>query len=171
MPGPGTGNDHESGLGNLASEIHSLLVFHLVRLRPGRAENGDLADMGIRREKAEGVAQFAQRRLNHAGVAGVLYVGQQLERVFDEVGDLGFIVAAAFVGDEFLNAALQFQIGGGFGGHFPFNHAGRITLPRAKATAHFCALTIGPGKIILRPNLRAPSVRGFSRPKKGSELR
>jgi len=52
--GAGTGDDHEAGLGNLAPEVHGLLVFHLVRLRPGRAENRDLADAGIRREEAEG---------------------------------------------------------------------------------------------------------------------
>ena len=115
----GAGDDHEAGFHNLAPEIHGLLIFHLVRLRPGRAENGDLADVRIRREEAEGVAQFAQRGLDHPHVAGLLHVGQQFERVFDDVGDLVFVVAAAFEGDEFLDAALQFQIGGGSGRLFP----------------------------------------------------
>ena len=102
----GAGDDHEAGLHNLAPEIHGLLIFHLARLRPGRAENGDLADVRIRREEAEGITQFAQRGLDHPHVAGLLHVGEQLERVFDDVGDLVFVVAAAFEGDEFLDAAL-----------------------------------------------------------------
>ncbi len=102
----GAGDDHETGFHNLAPEIHGLLIFHFVRLRPGGAENGDLADVRIRREEAEGITHFAQRGLDHPHVAGLLYVGQQLERVFDDVGNLVFVVAAALVSDEFLDAAL-----------------------------------------------------------------
>ena len=111
MPGlhdarSGAGNDHEAGFHNLAPEIHGLLIFHLARLRPGGAENGDLADARIRREEAEGITQFAQSGLDHTHVAGLLHVGQQLERIFDDVSNLVFVVAAAFEGDEFLDAAL-----------------------------------------------------------------
>ena len=131
---PGAGDDHEAGLRNLAPEIHGLLVFQLVRLRPGGAENRDLADARIRREQPEGVAQFAQRGLDDAHVAGVLHVGQQLERVFDDVGDLGFVVAAAFEFDEFPNPPFQFRVGGRFFA-VPSVHGGRITLRAAKAIA------------------------------------
>ena len=102
----GAGDDHETGFGNLAPEIHGLLIFRLVRLRPRGAENRDLADARIRREEPEGITQFAQRGLDDAHIAGVLHVGQQLERVFDDVGDLVFVVAAAFEFNQFLDAAV-----------------------------------------------------------------
>ena len=111
---PGAGDDHETGLHNFAPEIDGLLIFPFVRLRPRRAENRDLADARIRREEPERVAQFAQRGLDDAHVAGVLHVGQQLERVFDDVGDFAFVVAAALVSNEFLNPPLQFRVGGRF---------------------------------------------------------
>ena len=111
---PGAGDDHETGLRNFAPELDGLLIFHLVRLRPRGTKNRDLADVRIRREQPEGVAQFAQRGLDDTHVTGVLHIGQQLERVFDDVGDFGFVVAAAFEFDEFPDPPLQFRVGGRF---------------------------------------------------------
>src|SRR6185369_7908833 len=102
------GDDHESGGDNFAPEFDGLLVFHAVRLGARRTEDGNLAFVRIRREQPERVAQFADRRLDDAHVAGVLHIGQQLERVFDDVGDFRFVIAAAFEFDEIIN--LEFEL-------------------------------------------------------------
>jgi hypothetical protein len=129
-----SGDDHEPGLRNFASELGSLLIFPPVGLRPGRAEDGDLANASIRREKPEGVAHLAQGSLDDTHVAGVLYIGQQLERVGDDVGDFGFVMAAALESDEFPNPFFQFWVNGGFSAG-PSIHGGKIALRRLKATA------------------------------------
>ena len=148
---PGAGDDHETGLRNFTPELDGLLIFQLVRLRPRGAKNRDLADARIRREQPEGVAQFAQRGLDDAHVAGVFHVGQQFERVFDDVGDLGFVVAAALVLNEFLNPLLQFRVGGWFFAVLSV-HGGRITLRRTKAIARFLRIDKGSPKYhALRP--------------------
>src|ERR1035438_9112345 len=58
--GAGAGDDHEAGGGDLFAELGGLHVFGLGRMRARGAEDGDFALVGIRREDAEGVAEFAQ---------------------------------------------------------------------------------------------------------------
>ena len=97
MPGPGAGDDHEARLGDLPAELDRLLVFRPRRLGAGGAEHGHLAHMRVGRKELEGVAQFAQRGLDHPHVAAVLHVRQQFEGVLDDVRDALLVVAAALV--------------------------------------------------------------------------
>ena len=121
----------------------------------------------IRREQPERVAQFPQRGLDDAHVAGVLHVGQQFQRVFDDVGDFGFVVAAAFELDEFLDALFQFQVGGGLRVAFSFLDfiVGKYVTIAAFATKckrrAFCRLTLAVKKLMLCVHLfcEQPRVR------------
>ena len=132
MPGPAPVMTMNPAFTILRAEVGGLLIFQFVGLRARGAEDGDFAFAGVGREEAEGVAQFAQRGLDDAHVAGVLHVGQEFQGVFDDVGDFGFVVAAAFELDQLLNAFRQFGVGGFLA--VPSVHAGRITLRRTKAT-------------------------------------
>ena len=105
-------DDHEARVRDLAREFHGLLILDLIRLRAGRAEDGDLARGRIRLEQFEGVAQLAHRGLDHAHVAAVLNVGEQFQRALDEVRDEVGIVPAALERDEFVNAPAQLGISG-----------------------------------------------------------
>ncbi len=188
---PGAGDDHETGLHDFAPEVRGLLIDKFIGLRARRAEDGDLAFAGVGREEAERVAQFAQRGLDDAHVAGVAHVGQEFQGVFDDVGDFGFVVAAAFEADQFLDARLQFGVDGGFFA-VPFVHNGRITARRTKARSRnsvlnhnsarnlnrrwfpitikikICTLTIGAEKPDCAPILNSRNARFRW---KGSELR
>ena len=77
----GAGDDHEPGRRDLAAELDPLLILLPRRLRPGGAEHGYLAHMGVGREELEGETQLPERGLDHPHVATVLDVLQQLEPV------------------------------------------------------------------------------------------
>ena len=155
-------------LHHFAAELDGLLVFHAVGLRPRGAEDGDLAFAGVGREEPERVAQLAQGGLDDAHVAGVLHVGQEFQGVFDDVGDFGFVVAAAFESDEFLNARLQFGVGGGFCRSVCSRR--QITLRRAKATRRL-AIDSGILEVRLRVRFASPASKRTFSPQEGSELR
>ena len=136
--GAGPGDDHETGGGNLPAKLGGLLIFQFVRPRARGTEDGDFAFVRIRREDAEGVAQFAHGGLDDAHVAGVLHVTEHFQRVLNDVGDFGFVVAAAFEFDEFVNAAFQLGIHRSL--FIPFHNLikrGRIAVKTQKAIRSF----------------------------------
>ena len=104
------GDHHEPCLDDFSPEINRLLIFLRVWFGAGRTEDGNLALVRKRREQPEGIAQFPQRRLDDPHVTRVLYVLEQLQAVFDDVGDFVLVIAAAFVLDQFLNPPRQFLI-------------------------------------------------------------
>jgi hypothetical protein len=141
----------------------------LVRACPRGTENGDLALVRIRREEAERVAQFAHGGLDDAHVAGVFHVGQEFQRVLDDVGDFGFVVAAA-LNRSVLQSAFSIRgrrraSGRSFCSWRQNNFAAHKSNPR------FLRIDIGGGKTILRAHLFASNrACGFVSPKKGSEF-
>ena len=107
----GAGDDHEARRGHLAAELDAPAGtpcrVGCVRAEPNMVT---LRTLRVGREELEGVAQLPQRRLDHAHIAAVLHVLQQLQRVLDDVGHDLLVVAAALVGDELLNPPFQFGV-------------------------------------------------------------
>ena len=117
------GNDHEACLGNLSAEVKGLLIFHPRGLRPRRPENRDLPMIRVRGEQLEGIPQLANRGLDYLDVARVFQVGEELERAFDDVGDVFLIITSSFIFDQLIDPPFQFGIHRRF---FGSNHRGRI---------------------------------------------
>src|SRR6266404_6870955 len=68
------GDYHEAGFGDLAPEFHALLVLHARGLSPCRAENRDLARLGVGREQLESIAQLTNCCLDYTHVAAIFDV-------------------------------------------------------------------------------------------------
>jgi hypothetical protein len=102
----GTGDDHETGFGNLFSQLNGLLIFEFVGLSARGTENRHFAFVGIGREQSKRVAQFTQRRGNDFDVAGVLDIGKDFQRAFDDVGYFFLVEASAFETDELFDPPL-----------------------------------------------------------------
>ena len=124
-------DDHEAGPDNLPPKLDGLLIFLLVGLGAGGAEHGNFAEARVRGKEFEGVTQLPQRGLNHAYVAGVLHVGQQLERIFNDVPHQFGVVSSALVSDEVLDEPLQLGVLRRFSGSI---HGVKVIIARANAT-------------------------------------
>jgi hypothetical protein len=113
---PRAGDDHPAGCRHLSAKFDRLPVFRLFKPGAGGAKNGNLAFFGVRLEKAEGVAQFPHRRADNPDVSAVFNIGQQLEGIINDVGDQVLVIAAAFVENQLLDAALKLRVNWGFEG-------------------------------------------------------
>src|SRR5579862_212670 len=123
---------HESGLGNLLTEVSRLLVFLLGGLHARRAKNGHFPRLGIRRKQPERVPQLAQGRLDNPYVSTILDISENLESALNNVCNALLVVTAAFKLNQFLDPTFQF----GVGRFFRLYHDGKTTvLPSWKATA------------------------------------
>ena len=163
MPGlhdarPRAGDDHEARVRNFPREFDRLLVFGPARLRARGAENRHFAGVGVRRKKLERVAQFTNRRLNDAHVAAVFDIVQQLERVLNHVLDQVGVVSAALVGNQLLNAALEFGVNRWF---VPLFHAREVNglMAKCNSRAGSSAGSPHPFKVPCAPKMasRLPS--------------